>query len=263
MSSAFDELARTVASGEAILFTGAGFSGDARDVDRRPLPDGKQMLSELWPLCFPDCEPDDSTLPDLYDAALLRAPDALREYTARRLRIGDEPLPDHLAAWFSAPWQRIYTLNVDDLEAAIQRQYTLPRTLRTLSALAETMPAPDAKALDVVHLNGLATEGADALTFSTLQYASRLCGHDREYRRLAEDLERSPFVFAGTSLDEIVLWQHVELHRRKRDAALGDRPTSYLVSTHLSRARQVLLEAIGIRWVEATIEEAAGVLAAR
>ena len=239
MSDVLAELGRTVRSGDAILFTGAGFSGDARDLDGNPLPDAREMIVELWPLCFEGSEPDNSSLADLYDAALLRAPDRLQAYIDRRLRIGDAPLPAHLATWLSAPWKRIYTLNVDDLELAVQRQFSLPRKL------------------DVVHLNGFVADGATELTFSTLQYASRLVGPDQVYRQLVDDLVSLPFVFAGTSLDEIVLWQHVELHKKRRGQDISDRPGSYLVSTHLPCARRVLLEAHRITWVQATVEEIA------
>jgi hypothetical protein len=108
-------------------------------------------------------------------------------------------------------------------------------------------------ALDVVHLNGLAGAAAEELTFSTMQYASRLCNKDHEYERLVSDLERAPFVFAGTTRDEVVLWQHVERRRR----ATGDPPPrrpSFLISPSLTRARQVLLESLGIRWVRSRIE---------
>ena len=109
--------------------------------------------------------------------------------------------------------------------------------------------------LDVVHLNGMAGSPAE-LTFSTMQYAARLCGRDREYERLVADLERAPFVFAGTTLDEVVLWQHVELRRRANGDA-QDRPVSFLISPSLSRARQVLLETLGIHWVRGTVAEVA------
>jgi hypothetical protein len=248
------ELSAIIASGEAMLFTGAGFSADARDLDGRPLPDSEEMRHELWPLVFDDSgEPDESSLQDLYDVALMRAPDRLGEYVSRRLRIGDAPLPKHLAAWFSAPWKRIYTLNVDDLEVAVARQFELPHALVPVSAIADERPTGNG--LEVIHLNCIAGDAA-ALTFSTLQYAARLCGHDREYERLAKDLEDAPFVFAGTTLDEITLWQHLELRRRKKGEA-RKRPTSYLVSSSLPRARYALLEGLGIRWVRATIAEVA------
>lgn len=130
-------------------------------------------------------------------------------------------------AWFSAPWRRIYTLNVDDLEAAVARQFVLPRRLRSISAIAGADPPPDPDALDVVHPGGFAGAGARALTFSTLQYASRLCGTDREYERLVADLALRPFVFAGTTLDEVTLWRHLERHRRT-DGPPPARPPAFL-----------------------------------
>jgi hypothetical protein len=259
MGASLDELAGVIGSGEAMLFTGAGFSAGARDLEGKPLPDSEHMLRELWPIVFDTDAPDDSSLPDLYDAALLRAPERLHDYVAARLRVGDHALPRHYAAWFAAPWRRIYTLNVDDLERAVARQFTLPRHLRSVSALSGEPRGSEPDALDVVHLNGLAGEAARELTFSTMQYASRLCSRDREYERLVSDLERAPFVFVGTTLDEVVLWQHIELRRR----AAGDwarRSPSFLISPSLSRARQVLLESLGIQWIRATIEVIAGEL---
>ena len=43
-----------------MLFTGAGFSAEARDRAGAPLPDSAQMACDLWQLLFPDERPDDS-----------------------------------------------------------------------------------------------------------------------------------------------------------------------------------------------------------
>jgi hypothetical protein len=51
---ALDELVQTIASGRALLFTGAGFSSEARDTSGRLLPDSAQMPEELRPMCFGD-----------------------------------------------------------------------------------------------------------------------------------------------------------------------------------------------------------------
>src|ERR1041384_306330 len=174
------ELLATIESGDAILFTGAGFSTGAADLEDRPLPDSEEMRRELWQLVFGADPPDDSTLQDLYDVALIHRPDALAAYLSRRLRVRCLVDSEHLTAWLSLPWRRIYTLNIDDLEVAVQRAASLPRPLRTLSACAPDAlrTAGAADALDIIHLNGLAGDGAEALTFSTLQYAARLCGRD-------------------------------------------------------------------------------------
>jgi hypothetical protein len=108
----------------------------------------------------------------------------------------------------------------------------------------------------VIHLNGMATEDGGELTFSTMQYAARLCAHDHHYDRLVTDLETAPFVFVGTTLDEVILWQHMELHRRRNRAWPAARG-SFLVSPALSRARRELLASIGITWIRGTAAELA------
>jgi hypothetical protein len=186
----------------------------------------------------------------------MRAPDQLCEYLRSRLRIGDTRLPRTFRAWFAAPWRRIYTLNVDDLEVAVARQFELPRTLVPISALADCRERVDRNALEVVHLNGIAGDDPRQVTFSTMQYASRLCTPDREYERLVEDLARAPFVFVGTTLDEVVLWKHVQLQRSNHRGALP-RKHSFLISPSLTRARQCLLESYRIHWVQATAAQVA------
>lgn len=253
------ELASVIRSGEAILFTGAGFSAEARDRENKPLPDAREMVSDLWQMLYADHwkgEPDDSSLSDLYDAALLKCPDQLRAYLDRRLKIGDAPLPQTFARWFSAPWRRIYTLNVDDLELAVMRQFQLPRPLIPLSALAER-PRHTNGGLEVVHLNGIAGDAAEDVTFSTMQYASRLCTEDREYQRLVADLRTRPFVFVGTTLDEVVLWKHVQLERQSRGRPPTPRPHSFLIASNLTRARRDVLESVKIHWIPAKAAEIA------
>ena len=229
--NALDELGEIARRSDAMLFTGAGFSTGACDRDGNQLPDTETMRRELWPLIF-DGEPDETSLQDLYDVALVRAPERLREYLDRRLRVGVAPA--HICAWFQVPWKRIYTLNVDDLEVAIARQLGIA-----------TPP--------VVHLNGMVGDRDNPPTFSTMQYAARLCARDRDYEQLVIDLERAAFVFAGTTLDEVTLWQHLELRRRAIGAQA--RPPSFLIATSLSRGRHELLQRLGIRWVPASIAD--------
>jgi hypothetical protein len=250
------ELTSVIASGNAVLFTGAGFSGEAVDRSGKPLPDSREMVSDLWRMLFGDAPPDDSTLADLYDVALLRAPAQLREYLRSRLQIGDSGLPETFAAWFGAPWRRIYTLNVDDLEVAVARQFELPRKLVSISALADFPEHADDRALEVVHLNGIASDDPRQVTFSTMQYAARLCSPDREYERLVEDLGHASFVFVGTTLDEVVLWKHVQLERAQGSQSVPRRH-SFLISPSLTRARQILLESYRIHWIGATACEIA------
>ena len=59
----------------------------------------------------------------------------------------------------------------------------------------------------------------------------------------------------GTSLDEVLLWQHVE--RQRRHGRRWPAGRSYLIARTLSRARQLLLGQLGVVWLQTTAEQAA------
>jgi hypothetical protein len=86
---------------EIVLFTGAGFSLDARDFDGNQLPSGEQLRRELWDHCFGGVSFDPTTsLADVYTAALgLRAAD-LRHLLPRRLAVDPQSLPDYYCLYF-------------------------------------------------------------------------------------------------------------------------------------------------------------------
>lgn len=254
-------LEEALEGGEVVLFTGAGFSAAAWDLRGRPLPLGKEMALELEAICFGTSE-SDCALQDLYDVAAEHHRAELGKYLRERLRIGDAPLPAHYGLWFAAPWARIYTLNVDDLELAADRQFELPRKPVPIAALPPRSRSPDESGeaprppstdvLEVIHLNGLVGEDLDSVTFSTLQYATRLVDGCAYYFELSADLAARSFVFVGTALDEALFWQHLQLRRAHGPEG---RPRSLLVTPRLSRARQVLLEGLHIDWIAGAAED--------
>jgi hypothetical protein len=251
-----EALADLVGSRNAILFTGAGFSSGALDTSGRALPRSVDLADELWAMLFDDGPPDGSTLADLFDVATGHGVD-LASYLQDRLTVDEDSLPGYYLPWFSAPWRRIYTLNVDDLEEAMTRRFPLPRALRPVR-VAHELAYHRVDTLDVIHLNG-SVRALEAATFSTTQYAARLVDPDPLYSALCADLTRYPFVFVGTVLDEPVFWKHLA---QVCDGELHDRPPSLLVTRSLTRARKLVLERLNIRWIEATIEEGAAALAA-
>jgi hypothetical protein len=68
--------------GRPILFTGAGFSMAAKNIEGEHLPSGAKLRELLWPICFPnDAFDDDTTLSDLFDYALRRSPTSCRRFS--------------------------------------------------------------------------------------------------------------------------------------------------------------------------------------
>jgi len=254
----WSSFARSIRAGDVTLFTGSGFSCDARDRDGRSIPSGDELRCELWALCFSDEPQDESSLADLFSHALARFPEETRGFLERRLVVDPATLPAHFEVWFSMPWRRAYTLNIDDLESAVVRRFSLPRSIEPISDLADDPRPPSTpsveRPLEFVHLNGTIADAPDRITFSTLQYAQRIVGDDAWYAEFGKDVDRGRFLFVGTRLDEAPLWQHIE-HCSRR--ALRDRPCerSLLVTKHVTRARRSLLEGLAIDWLPLTTEE--------
>jgi len=255
--------------GELILFTGAGFSLGAKDRTGRNIPSSQDLKREIWKLCYPDDSFDDScSLGDLYAAALQKKRAGLECLLQSRLSVDPASLPAYYEAFFDFPWFRCYTLNVDDLESAVGRRSGVRRPPISISARTagvDEMPGRGfrERGLEVVHLNGIVPAPPESLTFSETQYAERIGNQEPWYARCVVDITARPVVFIGTGLNESLLWQHMELRRRREKLGRDLRPTSILVTKDLSLPRQDVLRDLRINWVRGTTEEFANEVLSR
>lgn len=249
-------LGEQVARGQVVLFTGAGFSYGATDSEGVAVPQVTQLKREIWELVWPgEAVPDESSLGDTFAAALLRGRNRLRDLLLRRLTIDPESVTEQHALWLRMPWRRAYTLNIDNLEAAAQRRYELPRGIQPVSALARSVPLDTTQDLLYVHLNGTLDDVPD-VTFSEPQYGSRHGVSSPLYEKLAADLVSYPVVFVGTELRESLFWQYVAMRSERGARGTSEmRPRSYLVTPTLPHDREAMLSAYNIEWVRATSDE--------
>lgn len=248
----FRRLESFVEQGRVILFTGAGFSQGASNKSGNHLPSAAEVTSGLWKLAFPDERYDDSDLQNTFEACMLQAKKAGVSYLQSALSVDGGSLPEYYSRWFSLPWHRIYTLNIDDLPDVVNRTANLPRPLQTLSAITD--PAPGSSdALQVVHLNGKLEDLPD-VTFGARQYAERLAGSDMWYGTVARELSSHPILFIGTTLDEPPLWQYVFMRGNRQTRGPELRPGSLLIVPELKRARALSLHQYQIDWFKGTAE---------
>ena len=244
-----------------ILFTGAGFSLGARNICGDPVPSAPALRAMLWGLCFPGTAVEDgSSLQDLYEHALRRNRSKLAELLTSQLTTDPGSIPDWYSKILSMPWQRYYTLNIDDLEQAVSSRFDLPRNPISISATNERSGAPrdsnPATELEVIHLNGTTQDIPDRITFSTTQYAERLARPEPWYLRFASDILTSPVIFVGTRLDESPLWQHLTLRFSRGGPELRElRHRSYLVTPTLDRARLALLAEYNVEHIPMAADE--------
>lgn len=255
MTPIFPYLSRQFERARPILFTGAGFSLAAKNLLGRSVASLIDVKSALWNLCFPGTEEDpDSNLQTLYETAQLQQRARISELLSPMLAVDADSIPDWYAAIFSLPWHKCYTLNIDNLDAAVSRKFDLPRRIAPVSAESAMTWNAGAEALEVVHLNGVLADIPDEITFSASQYAERLAREDPVYMGLAAELLSHPFVFIGTKLDEPPLWQHIQLRFSKGRRMKELRPQSYLLTPALDKAREVSLSQFNIDWLNMTAE---------
>ena len=240
--------------GEPVLFTGAGFSLDASSQDGTPLPSSTALTEEFWKLAFPSQPIAPNTrLGDAFHAALSSDQTRLRRLIQQRLSVDSESLPTFYQQWFAMPWSRCYTLNVDDLELAAMRRYSLAQNVLSISATSgrrEGIARQRDEQLECIHLNGLVGDDLHHLTFSPLDYGSRQASPDKWMIQVATDVVTRPIVFVGTELDEPTLWQYLEYRKQKGPRGVRElRPGSVLVSPRLNPARQLILRELHVEWI--------------
>ena len=243
---------------EVVLFTGAGFSLCAKDSTGQSIPGSDRLTEEFWQIAFPTQEfPGDVRLGDAFYSAKRINPKSLRSHIDRRLSVESEHLPQFYKSWFSLPWYRCYTLNIDDLELAASIRFDLPREVKSVSATSAQCHEPAvANALEVVHLNGTLGDDLDALVFSAVDYSQRQAGLDTWYRQCVTDIVARPVVFVGTDLDESPLWDYLEIRGNRGTRGLRElRPGSLLVGPSLNAARRLMLKELHVDWIQMTAEE--------
>jgi len=244
--------------GRPILFTGAGFSLTVKNIGGEQIPSYADLQRALWKLCFPaDDFDENSRLQDLYEHALLRHRKELTDLLLRSFTVDAQSVPSWYRLYAALPWQRMYTLNIDDLDAAMNSAFELTRRLAPVSATnpASISDAPNRDRLQCVHLNGTLKDVPDHVTFSVTQYADR-SQSDPWYIRFTADLVTNPVIFIGTRLEEPPLWQHLVLRHGRGGRELREmRHRSYLVTPFLDKAKQALLAQYNVVWLPMSAEE--------
>ena len=148
------------------LFTGSGFSMAAKNIGGRGLPSGPGLRELLWPNCFlGDPFEESSTLPDLYDFAMRRAPGSCPSFSPVHLPSRGTTCQSGTAVSFrclgSGRTPLISTILSKRLP--VSSRYHEPFD-RCHSAPASPL-SPYPSGLEVVHLNELSTSLPQGLRF--------------------------------------------------------------------------------------------------
>ncbi|MFG6445308.1 hypothetical protein ACFXQA_08515 [Microbacterium sp. P07] len=247
-----DSIINAIRRGEAVLLTGAGFSRGLTDRFGDPLPIGAELAESLWPIAFGNEPFDDNTaLAMVFEESSRNSRTLLGEQLARHFTIDQALMPPRYLDWFSLPWHRVYTLNIDDSDSALAG--LLPDRLQILSALSSTPGAVNSAQLTVVHVNGTLEEFPN-VTFSPWEFADRTARQDGWYQEFVTDISTRPVVVVGSVLDESPLWHYLQL-RGNRGSGPELRPKSWLVTPHVDPGRRAMLQRLNFDHLSETEED--------
>lgn len=248
-------------AGKVVLFTGAGFSLGATATmsgkKGNAVPLGDWFAEDVYELLYPGEPFTSGSLQDVFENAQDRKAKKLLELLIGRFSVEANSLPSWYQPWFDAPWKCCYTLNVDNIERVASLQFNLRRDFLSINGIHHD--SYDDDRTPFIHLNGIASDGLDGVTFSGTQFSERISRQEPYYARLVADLLTSSVIFVGSPLQEPILWQHIAL--RQRSTGQEFRPKSFLVTPGgIDKSRKEKLERHNIIWIRATAEEFARVV---
>ena len=250
-------LGKKLSEGRIILFTGAGFSSEAKDRNGKNLPLSRELAEELCGLINLQYSPGES-LKDICQLAIWKKKTEVSRYLKERLTVDPRSLDSEYKTVISCPWRKAYTVNVDNLFEAAQAKFNFERRIVCLSGNTadQTSRARSPKDLIVTHLHGMLEDIPDHVTFSHEQYFEQTFSN-AYYDSLSAEMLLYPFVFLGNQLDEELLWRYIRLRKLKGSIReFGElRPNSLLVIPALSPVRQEMLREYNITWIPQTCKE--------
>lgn len=238
--------------GRVILFAGAGFSFDARNgANQRPPLGGElaELLVDRSGLAYRG-EP----LPVVYDAA--------------QHRLGSNSLWSLLkelyditsyAEWYNIvgaiTWNRIYTLNIDNLIQLIYQRGSVQRLDTIVCPAPPVERDPHFRRVQAIHLHGYIDHPQLGMTFTLKDFAQQTGKPSPWYQTLADDMNRQSVLFVGTLLEEAPFHHYLEM-RDLRDRGIQEfRPRSFLVCPNIGPIRAESLKHRNIQPIESTGEE--------
>jgi len=244
-------LKRQFQLGRVTLFTGAGFSLDAKNFQNSEPPLGYALGKKLADIGgFPyEGEP----LPQVYSAVQKRTGrPQLEELLRTNYSITTfDPWYQKVSGLV---WNRIYTTNIDDL---LEKVYGVQgqQRLTTIPCPNSFRPQPKTPAtLQYVKLHGCVNNLDRGIRFSLEEFSQLQVEEDPWYTQLVDDIYFGPVIFVGTLAEESPLHHYLEL-RGKKGRYTEHRPASFLIVPKISAIRRESLAEKNITAVEATGRE--------
>lgn len=244
--------------GEYHLLLGAGTSIGARGGDGQELPNSRALAQDLLTAFGVEVNGEDIDLRGAYEAI-----EDLRDTRGRdRAQYLKYRFSKCQPTWHTVlpniRWQRIWTLNIDDLvEQAYAKSKATDRPLARPYNWTSLYREPDREAdeAQIVHLHGYAPdlEASEAnIVFSIIEYLQASSGRHAWHRIFGDLFLQQPFIVVGAKLaDEYDLAEF--LRRGSNSQQLTGRP-SFVVLRHIGTVQRKQFQKWGLTPLEAEAE---------
>ena len=189
-----ERLIKGVALGEYSLLLGAGFSSGATNSFGRELPTSEGLAKELKAeFSLPLEVASAADLPVAYEDAIYKAGDeAVSRFLRRRLT---GCIPKWQSKLSSIEWWRVWTLNIDDLLAAVFKD----RSIRELDFRDAYRIRNTQEELQIIYLHGRAIKPGGKI-FSIQEYHDALRGEGFWHTAFFTEFKERPIIACGASL---------------------------------------------------------------
>lgn len=242
------EIKQAYLDGRLMLLLGAGASAKSTDKTGVSLPIGNGLAREIADSV--GLEYGEETLSQVYSA--VSHSDGARLQQLFRGRLVHTMPGSDIVGLASFRWQRIYTLNVDDVLETAYRKGSQQR----VRVFGRNDPLEDAdpifEEVQIIKLNGSADRPQDGFIFSPQEYASGSLRFPPWYKEIGQDYSQYVFVFIGSKLNE-PLFQHV-----MADARIGNNrqpQRGYVITPNASAIERKHLEALNITHIGGSLED--------
>ena len=224
------------------LFLGAGFSSDALDVQKRPLPTGGRLSEEI---CAHFRRPELAGLPldRLYAVIQSTNQSELNEFLVERLTV--KSYSQQYDALANHRIRNIFTTNIDNLVEEIFRRRT-DKYINDADVRGATVRGSEA--IDLFHLNGSILRPSRPFTFTPVDLATAFANDPDRWFTLRDRMDRSATIFWGYALNDSATLASISPFIQNRNNRRG---IWINVLPNESEANKEYLKALGLQLIEA------------
>lgn len=248
------DILKYIYSGEAILVTGAGFDRSFENISGKTTPSGSELHEMLWETAFPGKEYQSNIkLSMVYDKAYREDPEKHKKILKDAFHINPQSIHERFEDWLLAPWNSVYTFNVDDaMDSICARNSQLSEMYEVKDGLVSKFSSEGKK--NLVQIHGKISNYPN-LTFTEQQYRSRINDIDVWYTNFANDLSHNRVFFVGTALNEPALEYYLEALGPDLNNKRRSYPAFFISPGELNLEDELKLEDYNIRHLSMTEEE--------